>query len=65
MRRLSEYILYIQLILLLNKEIYHGDVFRPDNFDSIKGVKDLPQLRYLLVENVDLAGNLQRLYACV
>jgi hypothetical protein len=30
---------------------------------SIEGIKNLPQLVYLLVGNVDLAGDLQRLYA--
>jgi hypothetical protein len=32
--------------------------------DSVEGVKSLPQLIYLLVGNTDLAGDLQRLYAC-
>jgi hypothetical protein len=64
MRRTGGYIVYIRSISLLNKEIYRGDVFGPDNFDSIEGVKDLPQLGYLLVENVDLAGDLRWLYAC-
>jgi hypothetical protein len=30
---------------------------------SIKGIKDLPQVVYLLVGNMNLAGDLQRLYA--
>jgi hypothetical protein len=30
---------------------------------SIEGIKDLPQVVYLLVGNMNLAGDLQRLYA--
>ena len=33
--------------------------------DSIEGVKDLPQLVYSLVGNVDLAGDLQWFNACL
>jgi len=59
------YSLYtINFIPKLGKEIYHGDALRPDNFGSIEGVKDLPQLVYLLVGNVYLAGDLQWFYAC-
>jgi hypothetical protein len=32
--------------------------------DSTEGIEDLPQLIYLLVGNADLAGDLQRFYAC-
>jgi hypothetical protein len=30
---------------------------------SIEGIKGLPQVVYLLVDNINLAGDLQRLYA--
>jgi hypothetical protein len=30
---------------------------------SIEGIKDLPQVVYPLVDNMDLAGDLHRLYA--
>jgi hypothetical protein len=59
------YSLYIiDFVAKLDKEIYHGDAFESDNFDSIEDVKNLPQLIYLPVENVDLAGDLQQFYAC-
>jgi hypothetical protein len=38
----------IDFVAKLDKKIYYGDAFGPDNFDSI--VKDLPQLLYLLWE---------------
>jgi len=34
----------IDFVAKLDKEIYHGDMFESDNFDSIEGVRNLPQL---------------------
>ena len=67
-KRFCGYIVYnymINFIPKLGKEIYYGNALGPNNFGSIEGVKNLPQLIYLLIRNVDFVGDLQRFYACV